>query len=75
MNREKFFILTSLKIIKESVIPLSQQIGKKARKCHSGKRSASGIGELYYKMYAFFRLQRPGKDSGQAGMTYSFRSD
>jgi len=30
----------------KSVILLAQQIGKKVRKCHSGKRSASGIGEL-----------------------------
>jgi len=46
-------------------MPLTQQIGKKVRKCHSGKRSVTGIGELYYKMYVFFRLRAleriPGK--------------
>jgi len=46
-------------------MPLTQQIGKKVRKCHSGKRSVTGIGELYYKMYVFFRLHAleriPGK--------------
>ena len=40
--------------------------------CHSGKRSATRIGELYYKMYVLFRLLRTGKDSGQAGMTQQF---
>ena len=57
--------LSGVPVLIKSVIPLSQQIGKKVRKCHSGKRSVTGIGELYYKMYVFFRLRAleriPGK--------------